>query len=300
MEIYLKLEIFLNRKEKMNNILDGKALAKEIKDELASEIEKIKLKYNKKPGLAIILVGEDAASKIYVNSKIKGSKALGIESFSYLYNENTSEEEILKKIDELNMDENINGILVQLPLPKHIDEKKIIDRIALSKDVDGFKPENLGKLFLNDSSALISCTPAGIMKIFDKYNIDLSGKDLVIIGRSNIVGKPLAGLCINRSATVTVCHSRTKDLKEKTKNADIIIVAVGKSKFLTPDMVKEDAIIIDVGINRIDGKLTGDVDFENLVKKAKYITPVPGGVGPMTVAMLFYNTVKAFKIKNNI
>lgn len=284
----------------MTNILDGKNLAKKIKEDLKLEIQELVEKTNSKPGLAIVLVGDDSASKIYVNSKIKGCNELGIESFGYFKPENTSEEEILSLIDELNENENIHGILVQLPLPKHISSEKVIDRIALEKDVDGFKPENLGKLFLNDKDAISSCTPAGIIKILDEYKINLDGKNVTIVGRSNIVGKPLSALCINRSATVTICNSHTKDLVSHTKSADVVIMAVGKAKMLKADMVKDDVIIVDVGINRIDGKLFGDVDFEEVSKKAKYITPVPGGVGPMTVAMLFHNTIKAFKMIKNI
>ena len=284
----------------MTQILDGKTLAKNIRLELKNEVEILKRKTNKTPGLAIVLVGEDPASKIYVSSKIKGCKEIGIESFEVFLPKDIQEEELLNVIDELNNNDNINGILVQLPLPKHIDEKKVIDKIALEKDVDGFKPENLGLLFLNDKRSIHSCTPAGIMRILDEYSINLKGLDAVIVGRSNIVGKPLAGLFINRSATVTICNSNTVNLREKTKAADIIVMAVGKAKMLTEDMVKDGAIVIDVGINRTENGIVGDVDFENVAPKAKYITPVPGGVGPMTVAMLFSNTLKAFKNKNNI
>ena len=284
----------------MTEILDGKNLAKKIKSEIKEEVAQLKAKTGKAPGLAIVLVGENPASKIYVNSKIKGCKEIGIESFAHFLPEDVTEEKLLTIIDELNRDERVNGILVQLPLPAHINEQKVIAAIALEKDVDGFKPENLGLLFLNDKRSLHSCTPAGIMRLLDEYKIDLCGLDAVIVGRSNIVGKPLAGLFINRSATVTLCHSRTKDLKEKTRNADVVVMAVGKAKLLTEDMVKDGAIIVDVGINRTESGLVGDVDFEKVAPKAKYITPVPGGVGPMTVAMLFHNTLKAFKNVNNI
>ena len=284
----------------MTEILDGKNLAKKIKSEIKEEVAQLKEKTGKAPGLAIVLVGENPASKIYVNSKIKGCKEIGIESFAHFLSEDVTEEKLLTIIDELNRDERVNGILVQLPLPAHINEQKVIAAIALEKDVDGFKPENLGLLFLNDKRSLHSCTPAGIMRLLDEYKIDLCGLDAVIVGRSNIVGKPLAGLFINRSATVTLCHSRTKNLKEKTKNADVVVMAVGKAKLLTEDMVKEGAIVVDVGINRTESGLVGDVDFEKVAPKAKYITPVPGGVGPMTVAMLFHNTLKAFKNVNNI
>lgn len=284
----------------MTEILDGKNLAKKIKSEIKEEVAQLKAKTGKAPGLAIVLVGENPASKIYVNSKIKGCKEIGIESFAHFLPEDVTEEKLLTIIDELNRDERVNGILVQLPLPAHINEQKVIAAIALEKDVDGFKPENLGLLFLNDKRSLHSCTPAGIMRLLDEYKIDLCGLDAVIVGRSNIVGKPLAGLFINRSATVTLCHSRTRNLKEKTRNADVVVMAVGKAKLLTEDMVKEGAIIVDVGINRTESGLVGDVDFEKVAPKAKYITPVPGGVGPMTVAMLFHNTLKAFKNVNNI
>lgn len=284
----------------MTVILDGKNLAKKIRKDIKEEVALLKEKTGKNPGLAIVLVGEDPASKIYVNSKIKGCKEIGMESFENFLPKDVTEEKLLEIIKKLNKDERVNGILVQLPLPSHIDEKKVIAAIALEKDVDGFKPDNLGLLFLNDKKSLHSCTPAGIMRLLDEYNIDLKGLDAVIVGRSNIVGKPLAGLFINRSATVTICNSHTKNLKEKTKNADVVVMAVGKEKLLTEDMVKEGAVIVDVGINRTNVGVVGDVDFENVAPKAKYITPVPGGVGPMTVAMLFHNTLKAFKNVNNI
>lgn len=280
--------------------LDGKELAIELKSGIKKEIEILEKKIGRKPGLAIILVGDNKASKIYVNSKIKGCNELGIESFSYFLDSDIQEDELLDLIEKLNNQETVDGILVQLPLPKHIDEQKVIDKIALEKDVDGFKPENLGLLVLNNKNAMVSCTPAGIMEILKKYNIDLVGKDVVVVGRSNIVGKPMANLFINESATVTICNSKTKNLVEKTKRADLIVMAIGKKKFLTKDMIKEGAIIIDVGINRDEEGLFGDVDYENLVDKVSYMTPVPGGVGPMTVAMLFSNTLKAFKIKNNL
>lgn len=278
--------------------LDGKELAKKIKDEIKLEVAELKEKLGRVPGLAIVLVGDNSASKIYVNSKIKGCSELGFESFAHFLPETTSEEELLATIEELNRDDRVNGILVQLPLPKHIDEKKVIDKIALEKDVDGFKPENLGLLMLNDKDCMKPCTPAGIMEILRYYSIELEGKDVVVVGRSNIVGKPMAGLMINQGATVTVCNSKTKNLIEKTKSADIIVMAIGRAKFLTADMVKDGAIIIDVGINRTEDGLFGDVDYENVSQKSSYITPVPGGVGPMTVAMLFHNTMRAFKKVN--
>lgn len=280
--------------------LDGKDLAQRIKLQLKEETLGLKESLGKVPGLAIILVGDNPASKIYVNSKIKGCSELGFESFAHFLPEDTSEEKVLELIGELNEDERVNGILVQLPLPKHIDEKKVIDKIALDKDVDGFKPENLGLLMLGDKDSMQPCTPAGIMELLRAYSIELVGKDVVVVGRSNIVGKPMGSLLINEGATVTTCNSKTKDLKAKTSQADMVIMAIGQAKFLTEDMVKEGAIIVDVGINRTEDGLFGDVDYDGVSKKAAYITPVPGGVGPMTVAMLFANTMKAFKKVNNI
>lgn len=280
--------------------LDGKDLAQRIKLQLKEETLKLKESLGKVPGLAIILVGDNPASKIYVNSKIKGCSELGFESFAHFLPEDTSEKRVLELIGELNEDERVNGILVQLPLPKHIDEKKVIDKIALNKDVDGFKPENLGLLMLGDKDSMQPCTPAGIMELLRAYSIELVGKDVVVVGRSNIVGKPMGSLLINEGATVTTCNSKTKDLKAKTSQADMVIMAIGQAKFLTEDMVKEGAIIVDVGINRTEDGLFGDVDYDGVSKKAAYITPVPGGVGPMTVAMLFANTMKAFKKVNNI
>lgn len=280
--------------------LDGKDLAQRIKLQLKEETLGLKESLGKVPGLAIILVGDNPASKIYVNSKIKGCSELGFESFAHFLPEDTSEERVLELIGELNEDERVNGILVQLPLPKHVDEKKVIDKIALDKDVDGFKPENLGLLMLGDKDSMQPCTPAGIMELLRAYSIELVGKDVVVVGRSNIVGKPMGSLLINEGATVTTCNSKTKDLKAKTSQADMVIMAIGQAKFLTEDMVKEGAIIVDVGINRTEDGLFGDVDYDGVSKKAAYITPVPGGVGPMTVAMLFANTMKAFKKVNNI
>lgn len=277
-------------------ILDGRKIAKKLKNSLKEEIKRIEKEYNEYPELAIVQVGDNLASKIYVNSKIKQCEEVGIKSKSYIFSENISEEEILNKIDELNKDNKISGILVQLPLPNHINTPKVIEAIALEKDVDGFKPENLGKVVLGDEDAFISCTPAGIIKLLEEYEISLEGKDIVVVGRSNIVGKPMMALLVNKGATVTVCNSRTKNIQEKTKNADILIVAVGKKDLITPDMIKDNAVIIDVGINRDENnKICGDVEFESVSKKAQYITPVPGGVGPMTIAMLLSNTLKAFK-----
>ena len=275
-------------------ILDGKKTSSQIKEEIKEELKGIKEKVGKVPGLAIVLVGENPASKIYVNSKIKGCAELGFESFAHYLPENVTEEELLNVIRELNEDEKVDGILVQLPLPKHIDEKKVVDTIAFSKDVDGFKPENMGLLFLGDKNSIKPCTPSGIVELFKRYELEVEGKDVVIIGRSNIVGKPMAGFFINEGATVTICNSKTKNLADKLKEADIIVAAMGVAKFVKADMVKDGAIIIDVGINRTEEGLFGDVDFENVAPKCKWITPVPGGVGPMTVAMLFKNTLSAF------
>lgn len=276
-------------------ILDGKKTSSQIKEEIKEELKGIKEKIGKVPGLAIVLVGENPASKIYVNSKIKGCAELGFESFAHYLPENVTEEELLNVIKELNNDEKVDGILVQLPLPKHIDEKKVIETIAFSKDVDGFKPENMGLLFLGDKNSIKPCTPSGIVELFKRYELEVEGKDVVIIGRSNIVGKPMAGFFINEGATVTICNSKTKDLAQKLREADIIVAAMGVAKFVKAEMVKDGAIIIDVGINRTENGLFGDVDFENVAPKCKWITPVPGGVGPMTVAMLFKNTLSAFK-----
>lgn len=276
-------------------ILDGKKTSSQIKEEIKEELKGIKEKVGKVPGLAIVLVGENPASKIYVNSKIKGCAELGFESFAHYLPENVTEEELLNVIRELNEDEKVDGILVQLPLPKHIDKKKVVDTIAFSKDVDGFKPENMGLLFLGDKNSIKPCTPSGIVELFKRYELEVEGKDVVIIGRSNIVGKPMAGFFINEGATVTICNSKTKNLADKLKEADIIVAAMGVAKFVKADMVKDGAIIIDVGINRTEEGLFGDVDFENVAPKCKWITPVPGGVGPMTVAMLFKNTLSAFK-----
>ena len=276
-------------------ILDGKKTSSQIKEEIKEELKWIKEKVGKVPGLAIVLVGENPASKIYVNSKIKGCAELGFESFAHYLPENVTEEELLNVIRELNEDEKVDGILVQLPLPKHIDEKKVVETIAFSKDVDGFKPENMGLLFLGDKNSIKPCTPSGIVELFKRYELEVEGKDVVIIGRSNIVGKPMAGFFINEGATVTICNSKTKNLADKLKEADIIVAAMGVAKFVKADMVKDGAIIIDVGINRTEEGLFGDVDFENVAPKCKWITPVPGGVGPMTVAMLFKNTLSAFK-----
>lgn len=280
----------------MEKIISGKQLSLEIKEEIRQEVEELFKETGKNPGLAVVLVGENQASKVYVGSKIKSCEALGIHSEKYALNEDVSEVELLELIEKLNADENIDGILVQLPLPKHIDEQKVIDAIIPEKDVDGFHPINIGKTLINDPSGFKSCTPYGILEMLKRSGVEISGKDTVIVGRSNIVGKPMAALLINESATVQVCHSRTKDLTEKCKAADILIAAVGRAKFITGEMVKEGAVIIDVGINRDENnKLCGDVDYDACFEKASKITPVPGGVGPMTVTMLMKNTLLSFK-----
>lgn len=275
-------------------IIDGKKCSEEILENLRRDISEYKEKTGKVPGLAVIILGNNAASKIYVKSKIRACEKTGILSKEIILDENISEEELINEIEKLNNDKNINGILVQLPLPSHINEKKICEAISVKKDVDGFKAENLGKIMLGDDDGFISCTPQGIIYLIDQLNMDLHGKNVVVVGRSNIVGKPVASLLINKGATTTVCNSRTKDLAGILKKADIIVIAIGKAKFLTKDMVKEGAVVIDVGINRVDGKICGDVDFENVKDIVSHITPVPGGVGPMTIAMLLKNTVKAF------
>jgi len=277
----------------MIKIIDGKKISLDIKEEIRIQVEKIVEDGNRAPGLAVIIAGENPASKVYVNSKVKTCSALGIYSEKYILDSKITEIELLKLIEKLNNKKEIDGILVQLPLPKHIDEDKIIEAIKPNKDVDGFHPINLGKLVIG-KDGFKSCTPYGIMELLKRYEIDLNGKDIVVVGRSNIVGKPLAIMLTNENATVTLCHSKTKKLSKKTLNADIVIVAIGREKFLTEEMVKEGSIIIDVGINRNKlGKLCGDVDFENVSKKTSLITPVPGGVGPMTIAMLMKNTVKS-------
>ena len=275
-------------------IIDGKKCSEEILENLRRDISEYKEKTGKVPGLAVIILGNNAASKIYVKSKIRACEKTGILSREIILDENISEEELINEIEKLNNDKNINGILVQLPLPSHINEKKICEAISVKKDVDGFKAENLGKIMLGDDDGFISCTPQGIIYLIDQLNMDLHGKNVVVVGRSNIVGKPVASLLINKGATTTVCNSKTKDLAGILRKADIIVIAIGKAKFLTKDMVKEGAVVIDVGINRVDGKIYGDVDYENVKDIVSHITPVPGGVGPMTIAMLLKNTVKAF------
>ena len=275
-------------------IIDGKNLAKKIRQELKEECDELK-KNGINPKLAVIMVGDDPASKVYVRNKSKACEDVGIDYEEFILKKETTQEELIELIKKLNNDNNINGILLQSPIPKHLNINEAFKSITYMKDVDGFTPSSVGKLCIGEDT-FISCTPYGVMKMFEEYNIDLTGKDVVILGRSNIVGKPLIQCCLQKNATVTVCHSKTKNLAEHTKRADVVISAIGQSKFVKADMVKDGAVVIDVGINRgEDGKLTGDVDFENVEKKASYITPVPGGVGPMTIAMLMNNVIKAAK-----
>ena len=277
----------------MQNIIDVKSIVDESKEKLKKEIEELKKK-DIYPKLAVILANNDSASQIYVNKKRKMCEELGIIDEEYILDESVTTEDILEIINKLNNDKCVDGILVQLPVFKHLDEKLILNTISPLKDVDGFHPENLGKLLIGEDT-IVSCTPKGIMKIIDSLGEDLTGKNAVVVGRSRIVGKPIACLLLNRNATVTICHSRTKNLEEYTKNADILIVAVGKASLVNKEMVKEGAIVIDVGINRIEGKIKGDVDTIEVADKAKYITPVPGGVGLTTVLSLMENVVEVAK-----
>ena len=283
----------------MAKILDGKAVSQRIKDELKVEVESIKAK-GVNPGLAVVIVGDNPASRVYVNSKKKSCAEIGIASFEYALEESTTEEELLALVRKLNVDSTVNGILVQLPLPKHINEETIINAITPEKDVDAFHPVNVGKIMIGNFDFL-PCTPAGVMELIKESNIELEGKKCVVVGRSNIVGKPQSMLLLHKNATVTICHSRTKNLKEECLQADVLVVAVGRANMITGDMVKEGAVVIDVGMNRLpDKKLCGDVDFESVSKVASYITPVPGGVGPMTIATLMKNTVTAAKKSGNL
>lgn len=278
-------------------IIDGKELAKKIRQKLKEECDELK-KNNIYPKLAVIMVGDDPASKVYVRNKSKACNDVGIEYEEFILKKETTQEELIDLIKKLNNDKTINGILLQSPIPEHLNINEAFKAITYIKDVDGFTPSSVGKLCIGEDT-FVSCTPYGVMRMFEEYNIDLTGKDVVILGRSNIVGKPLIQCCLQKNATVTVCHSKTKNLEEYTKRADIVISAIGQSKFVKEDMVKDGVVIIDVGINRgEDGKLTGDVDFEKVEKKASYITPVPGGVGPMTIAMLMNNVIKAAKEQN--
>ena len=281
-------------------LMDGRETAKELKKKIKMEIDDIKRIYGVTPTVASILVGNDPASEVYANSQIKSYQDLGIETQKYFFSGEISEAYLLNLIDKLNKDTEVDGIMINLPLPSQISATKVLNKITLVKDVDGFKAENLGLLFQNSEDFISPSTPAGIMELIKAYEIDLEGKDVVVVGRSNIVGKPVAALVLNSHGTVTICNSHTKNLSEKTKMADVLISAVGRPKFITEDMVKDGAVVIDVGINRVNGKLEGDVDFENVKNKTSYITPVPGGVGAMTVAMLLSNILKAFKANRGI
>ena len=282
----------------MYKLIDGKVISAAVKERVKNEVAALK-EQGITTGLAVIIVGEDPASKVYVNNKKKACEALGIISEEYALPENTTQEELLSLIDTLNKKESINGILCQLPLPKHLDEAAVINAISADKDVDAFHPVNVGKIMQGDYD-FVPCTPAGIMEMLAFEGIEIAGKTCVVIGRSNIVGKPMAMLLLHKNGTVTICHSKTKNLKDVCKNADILVAAVGRPNFVTNDMVKDGAVVIDVGINRVDGKLVGDVNFADVCEKTSYITPVPGGVGPMTIAMLMQNTLTAAKKQNKV
>ena len=282
----------------MYNIIDGKKISAEVKEEVRVKVAALKEK-GVSVGLAVVLVGEDPASKVYVNNKKKACEALGIESFEYLLPETATQEELLSLVKKLNADDKVDGILVQLPLPRHLDEKAVIAAISPDKDVDAFHAVNVGKIMIGDYT-FAPCTPSGIIELIERSGICLEGKNCVVIGRSNIVGKPMSMLLLHKNATVTICHSRTKNLSEVVRGADVVVAAVGRAKFVTADMVKEGAVVIDVGINRMEnGKLCGDVDFDAVAPKCSYITPVPGGVGPMTIAVLMQNTLRAAEAKLN-
>lgn len=272
----------------MTTILDGKKLSEKILTEVSEKVAKL----DKKPHLVVLLVGEDPASELYVSMKEKTAKKIGIESTVIRYPENTPGQTILDKIDELNNDNNVTAILVQVPLPKHISEQKIIQAVAPKKDVDGFTTQNIGRISIGLEPYAYPCTPLGIIKLLEEYKIDIAGKHAVVVGRSNILGKPVAQMLLNKNATVTICHSYTKNLSEITKTADILIAAAGKPKIITKEMVKPDSTVIDAGTSKVDGKTVGDVDFENVSGLTSYITPVPGGVGPMTIACLMENTYR--------
>lgn len=280
-------------------LIKGPEVAASIREEIVAELATLKEKTGTVPGLAVILLGEDPASKAYVGNKEKTSKQLGFYSEVHRLPAETSQDELLALIDRLNKDDRINGILVQLPLPDHIEEKAVIDAIVVEKDVDGFHPINVGNLMIGEES-YIPCTPHGCLKMLEYINYDLKGKNAVVVGRSNIVGKPVALLLLQQHATVTICHSRTRDLPAVCREADVLVVAVGKPEMITGEMIKPGAVVIDVGINRVDDKLVGDVHFDSAQQVASYITPVPGGVGPMTITMLMLNTLESFKRKHNM
>lgn len=281
------------------NIIDGKAVSKKVKEDVKAECEQLKAK-GVTPGLAVIIVGDDPASQVYVHNKEVACEACGFYSVKYALPAETTQEELNELIDELNKDDKINGILCQLPLPSHLDDKEVINRIDPLKDVDAFHPVNVGAIMIGDYNYL-PCTPAGVMELIHSTGVDVSGKKAVVMGRSNIVGKPMAMLLLHENATVEITHSKTQNLADITKEADILVAAIGKAKFVKADMVKDGAVVIDVGMNRDEnGKLCGDVDFEDVKDKCSFITPVPGGVGPMTIAMLMKNTLTAAKIQNGV
>ena len=280
----------------MAKIIDGKVISKQVREEIAAEVVEFKKKYESAPGLAVIIVGNDPASQVYVRNKKRGCEEVGFYSESYELPENTTQAELIELVERLNNDDKIHGILVQLPLPKHLNETEVLLKIRPEKDVDAFHPYNVGKIMIGNHD-LLPCTPAGVMVLLEKSGIDVSGKKCVVIGRSNIVGKPMAMLLLHANGTVTICHSRTQNLKKICSEADILVASIGKPEFVKGDMVKEGAVVVDVGINRkADGKLCGDVDFAEVEPKASYITPVPGGVGPMTITMLLKNTLTAASI----
>ena len=281
-------------------IIDGKKVSANVKESVRLECERLVKEHGVTPGLAVVIVGDDPASRVYVNNKKKACELVGFKSEEYALPAETTQEELLSLVDTLNNKDDINGILVQLPLPKHLDDKAVIERISPKKDVDAFHAVNVGKIMLGEYDFLPG-TPAGVMEMLHQYEIAVEGRECVVIGRSNIVGKPMGMLLLHENGTVTICHSRTKNLKEVCQRADILVAAVGRAKFVTADMVKDGAVVIDVGMNRDEnGKLCGDVDFENVKDKCSYITPVPGGVGPMTIATLMKNTIKACKLQNGI
>ncbi len=280
----------------MAKIIDGKAISKQVREEIAAEVSAFKEKHGCAPGLAVIIVGNDPASQVYVRNKKRACEEVGFYSESYEMPEETTQDELVALVERLNNDDKINGILVQLPLPKHLDETEILLKIRPEKDVDAFHPYNVGKIMIGNHDFL-PCTPAGVMVLLERSGVQISGKKCVVIGRSNIVGKPMAMLLLHANGTVTVCHSKTENLSEICREADILVASIGKPEFVTADMVKDGAVVVDVGINRLEsGKLVGDVAFSKVEPKASYITPVPGGVGPMTITMLLQNTLTAAKL----
>lgn len=283
----------------MTTVIDGKKLGQKVRSEIAGEVKKFELQNLRRPGLAVILVGSNPASGVYVNMKEKACMEAGFKSLLFRLPEETSTDELVNFINKLNEDDTVDGILVQLPLPGHIDERVVLYTVDPKKDVDGFNPFNVGLLQIGEDT-LFPCTPYGVMKIFEEYNINLSGKHAVVIGRSNIVGKPMASLLLKANATVTVCHSRTRDIASVASLGDVVVAAVGIPKFVKSSFIKDGAVVIDVGINRVEGKLVGDVDYDDVKERCSYITPVPGGVGPMTIAMLMANTLKSYKKRMGI